>query len=160
MSLWGVDFAELYGRHRCRHSQFGINLVHLAALAGLWFGVYGLVHVLTRVDWPAAALAVAYLALVALHVPVRVGMATAGFLALFLAAVFWLPELPWWVYLVMIPLFYEIQSLSHKVWTAATDTTAYDMKYPKGAKLFVVLLILEVPLVLNYLLFDRKNWRA
>ena len=35
-----VDFAELYARHLCRHSQFGINVIHLAALFGVWFGVF------------------------------------------------------------------------------------------------------------------------
>jgi hypothetical protein len=160
MSLLRLDFAGLYGRHLCRHSQFGINVVHLAALFGVWFGVYGIVYALARVEWLPVALAVAYLALVALNAPVRVGVATAVFLALFLAALFWLPELPLWVYLVMVPVFYELQSLSHKVWTAETDMSEYNKRYPKGSVLFVVLLINEVPLVLNHLLFDMKNWRA
>jgi hypothetical protein len=160
MSLLRVDFPGLYGRHLCRHSQFGINLVHLAALFGVWFGVYGLVYALARVEWLPVALAVGYLALVAVNAPVRVCVATAGFLALFLAALFLLPELPLWAYLVMIPVFYESQSLSHKVWTAESDMTEYNKRYPKGSVLFVVLLINEVPLVLNYLLFDPKSWRA
>jgi len=160
MSLLRVDFAELYGRHLCRHSQFGINVAHLAALFGMWYGVYGIAYALARVEWPPVALAAGYLALVALNAPVRVCVATAVFLALFLAALFWLPELPLWVYLVMIPLFYELQALSHKVFTAETDMTEFNKKYPKGSVLFMVLLINEVPLVLNYLLFDRKNWRA
>ncbi|MCI0457320.1 MAG: hypothetical protein L0Z62_10140 [Gemmataceae bacterium] len=160
MSLLRVDFAELYGRHLCRHSQFSINVVHLAALFGVWFGVYATVYALARVEWLPAALAVGYLALIALNAPLRVCVATAAFLALFLAALFWLPELPLWVYLAMIPVFYELQSLSHKLWTAETDMTEYNKKYPKGGVLFVVLLINEVPMVLNYLLFDSKNWRA
>jgi hypothetical protein len=160
MSLLRVDFAGLYGRHLCRHSQFGINVVHLAALFGVWFGVYGIVYALARVEWLPVALAVGYLALVALNSPIRVCVATAVFLALFLAALFWLPELPIWVYLVMIPVSYELQNLSHKVWTAETDMTEYNKKFPKGSVLFGVLLINEVPLVLNYLLFDSKSWRA
>ncbi len=36
--------------------------------------------------------------------------------------------------------------------------TEFNRKYTKGYVLFVVLLIFEVPLVLNYLIFDRKNW--
>ena len=44
MSLPIVEFDELYARHLCRHSQFGINVTHLAALFGVWFGVYGLVY--------------------------------------------------------------------------------------------------------------------
>lgn len=160
MSLWRIDFADLYGRHRCRHSQFGINVVHLAALFGLWYGVYGLVYALVHVEWLPVVLAVGYLTLIALNAPVRVIVATAVFLAIFLVALFELPELLIWVYLVMIPVFYEAQSLSHKVWTVAADMTEYNKKYPKGGALFVVLLVEEVPLVLNYLIFDSKNWRA
>jgi hypothetical protein len=158
MSLRRVDFEELYARHLCRHSQFGINVVHLAALFGVWYGVYGIVYALVRVDWLPAALAAAYLALVAIGSPARVSVATAVFLALFVAAVLFLPELPIWVYAVMIPVCYELQALSHKVFTAATDMREFNQKYPKGFVLFIILLIYEVPLVLNFLLFDRKNW--
>ena len=38
------------------------------------------------------------------------------------------------------------------------DMTDYNKRFPKGFVLFVVLLINEVPICLNYLLFDRKNW--
>ena len=54
----------------------------------------------------------------AVNAPARVCLATALFLAIFLAAVFWLPELPIWAYLLMIPVFYKVQSWSHKVWTS------------------------------------------
>jgi hypothetical protein len=160
LSLWRVDFPDLYARHLCRHSQFGINVVHLAALFGVWFGVYGLVLSLTRLEWLPIALAVAYFGLVALSAPVRVCLATAAFLTVFVAALWWLPELPAWAYLAMIPACYEVQSLSHKVWTAAADMTEYNKRFPKGATLFVVLLIQEVPLCLNYLLFDSRRWKA
>src|SRR5262249_7642168 len=129
-------------------------------LFGMWYGVYALVFYLTGAEWLLAALALAYLAVVAVNAPARVLVVTAIFLVLFLAAVIWLPPLPVWVYVVMIPVFYEIQQLSHKVWTVAKDMTAFDARYPKGPVLFVILLIFEVPLVLNYLVFDRKNWAA
>ena len=160
LSLLRVDFADLYARHLCRHSQFGINVVHLASLVGVWYGVYAALYWLTRAEWLPAALAAAYLGVVALNAPARVGVATAAFLALFVAAVLWLPELPVWVYLVMVPVFYKIQSWSHKLWTAEADMTEFNKRYPKGFVLFVVLLIYEVPLVLNYLLFDRKRGAA
>jgi len=170
MSLLRVDFQELYARHLCRHSQFGINVAHLAALFGTWFGVYGIVYWQVRAAWPSAgplaewvavALAGVYLAaLAATGTPVRVLLATAVFLALFLAALFWLPELPVWVYLVMIPLFYELQSLSHKVFTTERDMTDFNQKYNKGPALFVLLLFYEVPIVLNYLIFGKKDWAA
>ena len=158
LSLLRVDFQDLYARHLCRHSQFGINVAHLAALFGLWYAVYALVYWLVRVEGLPVALAAAYLATVALNAPARVVVATGLFLALFLAAVLWVPALPFWAYLVMVPVFYKLQAWSHKVFTVARDMTEFDRKYPKGFVLFVVLLVYEVPLVLNYLVFDRKSW--
>ena len=170
MSLLRVDFQELYARHLCRHSQFGINVAHLVALFGTWFGVYGIVYWQVRAAWPAVAhlaegvavtMAAGYVAALALTgTPARVLAVTVPFLALFLAALFWLPELPVWVYLVLIPGFYELQSLSHKVFTAESDMTEFNKKYPKGRVLFVILLFYEVPVVLNYLVFGRKDWAA
>ena len=67
------------------------------------------------------ALAVAYLALVAINAPYRVCLATAVFLAFFVASVLALPRLPSWsipAFLVMIPVFYKLQAWSHKIWTS------------------------------------------
>jgi hypothetical protein len=158
LSLVHVDFADLYRRHLCRHSQFGINVTHLVALAGVWFGVYGFVYWLLPMAWVPVVMAAAYLAAVAPNILARVTVATAGFLTLFVAAVLGLPGLPFWVYLVMIPVFYKLQAWTHKVFTIAHDMTEYNQKYPKGAALFWVLLFYEVPFLLNYLVFDRKSW--
>jgi hypothetical protein len=160
LTLWRVDFADLYARHLCRHSQFGINVAHLAALFVLWYGVYSIIYVLVGWVWLPVALATAYLVLVAVNAPLRVCLATAAFLALFVAAVLELPELPIWVYVLLIPVCYKLQSWSHKLFTAAADMTEFDKRYRKGLVLTVVLLVYEVPMVLNYLLFDRKSWRA
>jgi hypothetical protein len=164
MTLWSVDFADLYARHLCRHSQFGINFIHLLALYGVWFGVFAAIHWLTGAWWLPVTLAAGYLALVALNAPLRVTVVTALFLAVFLGTVLCVPtDLPWWmlgVYLVMIPVSYQLQNLSHKIYTRETDMTEFNRRYPKGRVLFFVLLINEVPILLNYLLFDRQNWRA
>jgi hypothetical protein len=158
--LLRVDFADLYARHLCRHSQFGINVAHLAALFFTWFGVYALgYHLSGQMPWIPIALALAYLALVAISSPARICLATAAFLALFVAAVVWTPELPIWAYVLMIPVCYKLQSWSHLVFTASTDMTEYNTRYPKGPALFLILLVYEVPLVLNYLIFDWKRWK-
>jgi hypothetical protein len=159
LSLLRVDFADLYARHLCRHSQLGINVAHLAALFGVWFGVYGLAYALTGLVWLPVALAAAYLALVALNAPPRICLATAAFLALFVGAVLSLPELPIWAYVLLVPVCYKLQDWSHKIFTAAADMTEFNRRYPKGLVLFVVLLVYEVPLLLNYLL-DRKSYAA
>src|SRR5262245_2106559 len=110
LSLRSIDFPDLYARHLCRHSQFGINVAHLAALFGTWFGVYGVVYWLTANPWVPGGLAAAYLAVVAVNVPVRVAVAVAVFLALFLAALLFTPLLPVWAYALMVPVFYKLQS--------------------------------------------------
>lgn len=163
LGLARVDFVDLYARHLCRHSQFGINLAHLVALFGVWFGVYGFVYALLPWWEVPVALAVAYLLAVAPNLPLRVTAAVAVFLAGFAAAVVFTPQPPpWaaWVYLLLIPVCYKLQAWSHKVFTAASDMTDFDRKYPKGRALFWVLLFYEVPFLLNYLVFDRKRWAA
>jgi hypothetical protein len=159
MNLLRVDFSDLYARHLCRHSQVGINVAHLAALFGTWFGVYAIAyHLAGQLVWIPIALAASYMALVALSAPIRVCIATAAFLAAFVIAVVWVPELPLWVYVLMVPVFYKLQSYSHLVFTAATDMTEFNRRYPKGPPLFFVLLVYEVPMVLNYLVIDWKMW--
>src|SRR5260370_42352053 len=106
------------------------------------------------------ARAAAYLLVLRPNVPARVLVATGRFLLVFVAAVRGLPELPFWVYLLWVPVFYKLQSWSHKIWTAAADMTEFNKKYTKGSVLFVLLLFYEVPLVLNYLVFGRNNWSA
>ena len=160
LTLFRVDFRDLYERHLSRHSQFGINVAHLAALFGVWYGVYAFLFWLTRAEWVPVALAAAYLALVALNAPLRVVVATALFLAALVAAVLYLPALPWWADLLLVPVFYKLQAWSHKVFTVERDMTEFNKRYPKGPVLFVVLLVYEVPLLLNYLVFDRKSWAA
>ena len=75
LSLLHVDFDELYARHLGRHSQFGINVAHVLALYGLWFGVYAAVdqaarHLGAPMTWPIlAAMAATYLTVISLNAP-------------------------------------------------------------------------------------------
>lgn len=153
MSLLHVDFEDLYARHLCRHSQRGVNVAHLLALFGIWYAVYAIVYHLTETEWVPIGLAASYWMALVTNAPVRVLGVTAVFLAVFVTAVVWIPPLPIWAYLVMIPVFYEIQSYSHRIYTIERDMTEYNRRYPKGFVLFVVLLFYEVPIVLNYLTF-------
>jgi hypothetical protein len=50
MSLLRVEFNELYARHLCRHSQLGINVIHLIALFAIWYAVYGLLYWLVGIE--------------------------------------------------------------------------------------------------------------
>ena len=55
LSLLHVDFDELYARHLGRHSQFGINVAHLIALYGIWFGIYATIDQLVLRVNPSAS---------------------------------------------------------------------------------------------------------
>jgi hypothetical protein len=169
LSWFRVDFSELYTRHLGRHSQFGINIAHLAALYGIWFGIYGaidqtLLHAEPRAAWPVIiAMAVTYLAMVSVNAPIRVTLATATFLVVFVASVLALPTLPAWsilVFVALVPLFYKVQAYSHKVWNKAADMSEFNRRFPPGRALSFLLLINEVPICLNYLAFRRDDWRA
>ncbi len=169
LSLLHVDFEDLYHRHLGRHSQFGINVAHLAALYGLWFGVYSALYqaaLLARLpaSWMIiVALAVSYLAVVAVNAPAQISVASAAFLAVFIASVLALPRLDsvWMLaFIALIPLFYKLQSWSHKLWTAAADMSEFNKRFPPGRTLSAILLFYEVPICLNYLLFRRPDWRS
>jgi len=153
MRLVILEFNELYARHLCRHSQLGVNVVHLIALFVIWYAVYGLLYWLTGIEWVLAVPALVYLAALAPNVSVRVLTATTLFMAVLLAAVVLLPQPPFWVYLLTIPVFYKVQAWSHKFFTVATEMTEFDRKYKKNRLLFVILLLYEVPIVLHFLLF-------
>jgi hypothetical protein len=169
LSLRHVNFDELYARHLGRHSQFGINVAHLAALYGLWFGAYATIyqavlHANLAAGWLViVALAVTYLALVAINSPKHVTLVTAIFLACFVASVLALPRLSnWWslAFFAMVPTFYKLQSWSHKIWTVAADMTEFNRQFPPGRTLSSILLIYEVPICLNYLIFRRQDWKT
>src|SRR5262245_39872212 len=126
MRLFLVEFDELYARHLCRHSQCGINVVHLIALAAIWYSIYGLGYWLTGMAWLIAMPAVLYLGMLAPNLPARVLGATGLFLAAIVAAVVLFPQPPFWVYLLMIAVSYKVQSWSHRFYTHETDMTEFD----------------------------------
>jgi hypothetical protein len=155
-----ANFQELYRRHLCRHSQLGINVAHLACMVGTYLALYGILYVLFGSGWVLLSLAAAYLAVLAFNVPVRVWLVNAAFLGLFFAAFFVLPPLPWWAYLVAVIAFYKLQAWSHKLFPKEQDMTEFNKKYPKGFALFILLSVYELPILLNYLFFGKRDWCA
>jgi hypothetical protein len=166
MNLFKVNFQELYERHLCRHSQYGINVIHIAAVLGIYLALAGIIRCLGGPGWLLLGIILAHLAIVASNVPVRVLLGNALFMTLFFGVVLllpkpgtWLLSLLWFaVYIVAIPLFYRIQAWSHKIYNVERDMTEFNKKYRKGFVLFVLLSIYELPLLLNYLVFDKNNW--
>ena len=168
LSLRRFDFDAVYTRHLGRHSQVGINVAHLLALYGIWFGIYASItqgaRLLGLPAWWAVpmVMAVAYLVVVAINAPPAVTLVTAAFMALFVGSVLALPALPGWaipLMLLAIPACYKLQSYSHKVWTTAADMSEFNRRIPPGRDLNIILLFFEVPICLNYLVFRPKDWR-
>jgi hypothetical protein len=157
MNPFNVNFSELYQRHLCRHSQYGNNVVHLATEIGTYAGVFSLARKMVEPPW-LFLVPVPYFLVLAFQVPMRVLLVCIAFVALFLAVLLSLPELPIWLSLGLIVICYFVQNWSHKLYDKAADMTEFHKKYPKGPALFVLLLVYELPLLLNYLCFDWKNW--
>jgi hypothetical protein len=165
-----VDFKELYQRHLCRHSQFGINVEHLLCVIGTYLALYGLLVWVAwtllspqYALWAPPAVVVPYLAVLAPNLPRRVFLAALAFLALFFLAFFslvagGLPTWPVWIYPLAVLVFYKLQAWSHKVYSKESDMTYFNKKYPKGFALFVLLSIYELPILLNYLFFGKRDW--
>jgi hypothetical protein len=163
LRIWSVEFQDLYERHLCRHSQFGNNVVHVACLVGIYFGVYGIVRAIvpsTWGMWVVLGMGISYVMLLSANVPLAALAVTTAFLASFFAAFLAMPTLDWWWYVLALPIFYKLQVWSHKVFTKEKDMTEFDKRYKKGPALFIVLSIYELPILLNYLFFGRKDWCA
>ena len=149
-----ANFAELYQRHLCRHSQFGINVLHLISLLGMYWGLYGCALDLLGTVWPLLGLAAAYVGILAINVPVRVFLLTLVVMILFFALLLTLPLLPFYIYLLTLYPFYKLQAVSHRFYDKTYDMTEFNHKYPKGAALFILLSTYELPIQLNALCLD------
>jgi hypothetical protein len=149
-----ADFAELYQRHLCRHSQYGNNVIHFICVIGTYWALYGCALSLGVPIGVLLGVATVYAAILAFNLPLRVFLVTLVFLGLFFAALVYLPVLPFWVYLLTIYPFYKVQSWSHRIYDRAFDMTEFDKKYPKGFALFFLLSTYELPIQLNALVLD------
>jgi hypothetical protein len=159
-----VNFSELYERHLCRHSQYGINVIHIIAVLGIYLALAGIILSLAGSEWVLLGIIILHLMIVALNVPILVLLGNLLFMTGFFALCLLLPKKPEWlwvsVYLLAVPLLYKVQAWSHKVYNVERDMTEFNKKYKKGFVLFVLLSIYELPLLLNYLVFDPNNWPA
>ena len=158
MNFLKVEFHELYARHLCRHSQYGNNVIHLAMVFGTYLGLFGIAGTILGSPWPALVVPVLYMVVLAFNVPVRVWLVSLLFVIGLCAATVALPEMPIWLPIGLVVVCYFVQNWSHKLYDKAADMTELNKKYRKGPALFVLLLIYELPLLLNYLCFDTSNW--
>ncbi len=155
-----VDFQELYRRHLRRHSQFGINVLHLIAVAGTYIALYAIAFALPGSKWIITAALALYFVLLAFNIPPRLLVANAAVSIVLLSIYLALPRVSVWVYVALIFFWHWFQIWNHKVYDKQLDMGEFTGKYQKGPVLFVLLSIYELPILLNYLMFDRKNWTS
>lgn len=160
MNMLRVNFPELYQRHLCRHSQYGINVVHLATVIGSYYALFSLAAWLVDVPWVLLAIPVPYVVLLAINLQPRLLAACVVFLALFFLLFFAVPPLWVWLCPVLLVACHVGQNASHKIWDRERDMSAYQQTYRKGPALKLLLAFYELPLLLNYLVFDRQSWGA
>src|SRR5262249_9371301 len=102
-----ANFQELYERHLCRHSQFGINVGHILCVIGTYISLYAILYALFDSPPLILGITVPYLAILALNVPVRVFAVLLIFLALFFLLFFSLPKIPIWASVITIVVLYK-----------------------------------------------------
>src|SRR5262249_30897196 len=128
LSLWKVNFQELYERHLCRHSQYGLNVAHLATVVGCYLGLFAVAQWLVDSPWVLLAIPVPYFLVLAFNVPLRVLLASLVFVAAFFALFFALPPLPLWLAVLLVPVCHILQNWSHRIWTRERDMTQFKGK--------------------------------
>lgn len=163
MKLFRVDFQELYRRHLCRHSQFGLNVWHLIAVVGVYVALNGIAFALPGAPWIVGSVLLGYFAILAGNIPFRLLLVNFTIIGLLLLACLTLPQLlglpslPVWVHLVLLVVWHRCQIWQHRIYHKSHDMSEFADKYRKGPALFVVLAIYELPILLNYLVFDTRN---
>ena len=155
-----IDFQELYRRHLCRHSQFGLNVLHLVAVFGIYLSLYRIVFSLPGSMWILGAGLALYLGILLAKLPFRLWLINTVMVLLLLSLAAAAPAFPIWGYALLIVVLHWFQNWSHRIYTTAFDMSAYKEKYPKGLPLFLTLSLFELPILLNYLAFDRRSWAS
>lgn len=161
LSILSIDFDEVYQRHLGRHSQFGINVLHLIAVYGVYFSIFSVARsavaaALPQMTWSELTvllfgLAVPWLAVLMWNV--RTGallLSVLSAILLSLAAAVW--PLPFWLAIASLPAWHQLQQLSHRWYTEHRDMSRFAAGYPKGARLVIMLAVFELPILLQYFL--------
>lgn len=158
VNVFKADFHELYRRHRGRHSQLGINVIHMIAVLGIYFALMSLVNALTGSPRVSIAAAVIYTGVLAFAVPWSVLTLNTLLTAVLLWASYSLILIPVWAGMLLVFGCHRLQLLSHRLYYLESDMSEFSTKYPKGPALFLLLAVYELPLLIQYLIFDYRGW--
>lgn len=177
MNILNVNFEELYQRHLCRHSQFGLNVGHLGSVFAVYFGLCAIVweisHRLFGYEHPEfiiIGLVTPYMLVLLFNVPIKVWISTLAMVAIIVSsAVFLCPLISFpgaaanftiAIYIVLILAAHRYQNWAHQFYHKEKDMTEFNQKYKKGFVLFVLLAVYELPILLNYLVWNRSDWTS
>ncbi|MDG2390686.1 MAG: hypothetical protein P8M30_15365 [Planctomycetaceae bacterium] len=176
MNILNINFEELYQRHLCRHSQFGLNVGHLGSVFAVYFGLCAIVWEITTLfvgyAYPPAYIIVGlvtpYMLVVLFNVPFKVWLSTLAMVAIIVsAAVFLCPLISLLgglasftivLYVVLILAAHKYQNWAHQFYHKERDMAAFKEKYQKGLVLFLLLAVYELPILLNYLVWNKSDW--
>lgn len=168
ISIFKVDFEELYQRHLCRHGQLGLNVLHLISVYGVYLSIFCLAAMVVNSIAPQSsfaartgllfAMAIPYLIAITVNVPLLLLAAIAATVLAFSIVAMSVPVLPWWLHLMAMVLWHRTQVWSHRIYTLHRDMSRFEARYPKGKALFIVLAIYELPILYRYLLTGRRDW--
>lgn len=164
MNILSVNFEELYRRHLCRHAQFGLNLLHVVAVVGIYVSLIGVVDALLFAVRDEAhvgillGLMTPYFLVLLVNIPLKVWIPTVLFMLTVLVGYRALPPVPVWIWLLLIPTLHQFQQISHKWYPLSRDMSDFQAKYRKGFVLFLLLTVYELPILLNYLLYGKRDW--
>ena len=168
MNILRIDFEELYQRHLCRHGQPGINLWHIIAVYGVYLSICSLAAsavrlLLPQLMWAGQTCLLGlmfspYLGVLLRNVPARVIFLTILSVIVLIPAAVSTPFIPFWMHLILIPAWHRVQLISHRRYTIHRDMSKFDVRYRKGWTLFLLLAVYELPILLRYLAFGRKDW--
>lgn len=150
MNPWNANFDELFERHLCRHSEFGINVWHLIAVAGVYFALFGLVASVPYGESFIGAGLCLYFLTLARTVPWRALAASAAFVASILGLLLSSLEISAWWYLALLVASHRCQVWQHRFYPRSSEMTRFAAKYPKGLALVALLAVYELPLLLHY----------
>jgi hypothetical protein len=162
MNLFNINFDEVYRRHLCRHSQFGLNVWHLIAVIGVYFALFGIVFCIPGGPWIVGTVLTVYFAILAFNIPIRVLLLNFAVVGSLLLGFLSIPNLiepiafRVGVHVVLLLVWHRCQVWQHKAYNHSTDMSEFDGKYKKGFALFVLLAVYELPILLNYLFVDNQ----
>jgi uncharacterized membrane protein YuzA (DUF378 family) len=177
MNILNINFEELYQRHLCRHSQFGLNVGHLGSVFAVYFGLCAIVWEITarfadyaHPEYIIIGLVTPYMLVLLFNVPCKVWLSTLAMVALIVStALFVCPlvSLPgafanftMILYVVLILAAHKYQNWAHQFYHKERDMSAFKEKYPKGLVLFLLLAVYELPILLNYLVWNKSDWTS